>query len=170
MKFLTDLSADQYIGAFQMQMGSFTSFGEERFTGFFVGKFFSVCYHSGWEWNRKLTNEKNRAIGYVKNTPDGAEVSFVHLYGFANPISIVLLFLLGFVFGWFLWNMHGSMQTDGSAGLIISAVCGLAVMVPVVLESVLAAYFTERGQYGHGVLMAYLRNPADPWHYEKSNR
>lgn len=35
MRLFTKLSAEQYIRCFRQQMGSFSSFGEERFTGFF---------------------------------------------------------------------------------------------------------------------------------------
>ncbi len=165
MRLFTKLSAKQYIRCFRQQMGSFSSFGEERFTGFFVGCFFSVTYHSGWEWNRKFTNEKNRAIGYVKDTAEGTEVRFLRLYGYSNPLSLVTLFLIGFFAG--LLTLSGADSSgDMTPKLLIGALCGVCVMVFSALESAIVAYVTERGMYGGNILMAYLNNPADPWEQE----
>ena len=169
MKLQTKLSPDLYIRALYQQMGSFTSFLEERFTGIFVGRFFSICYHSGWEWNRRLTNEKNRAIGYVKRTPEGSEVRFIHLYGDTNPLSLALMFLAGFIVGGVAVGMSDGPYAE-HLDLYFSVLSGLFTMIFASAGTVIASYFTERGQEGCGILLAYLKDPVDPWHHEKSNR
>lgn len=165
MRLDTPLSAKEYVREFSRQMGAFTSFGEERFTGVFLGHFFSVCYHSGWEWNRKLTNEKNRAIGYVVDTPEGSEVRFLWFYGYSDPVSIALLFLLGFIAGFIVFLLNG-FELTRDEGLFVGCICGALITIPLVIESALAALLTERGQYGAGVLNAYLKNPRDPWNHD----
>ncbi len=148
-------------------MGAFSSFGEERFTGIFLGRFFSICYHSGWEWNRKLTNEKNRAIGYVRSTPAGTEVRFIRLYGLTNPISLASLFLFGYMFSWLIIGFH-SLRNNVSPAMeeiqpIFCLVAGVLVMLAVALETALGSRLTERGQYGQSILMTHLKDPKDPW-------
>lgn len=124
-----------------------------------------MAYHSGWEWNRKVSNEKNRAIGYVKDTAEGTEVRFLRLYGYSNPLSLAILFLIGFFAG--LLALSGAeYHREMNAKLIFGAQCGACVMVFSTLESVIASCVTERGQYGRKVLMAYLNNPEDPWEQE----
>lgn len=165
MRLSTKLSAEQYIRSFRQQMGAFSSFGEEHFTGFFIGRFFSVTYHSGWEWNRKFTNEKNRAIGYVRDTAVGTEVRFLRFYGYSNPLSLISIFLFGFFVG--LLALSGAeYHAEMNPKLLLGALFGACVMVFSALESAIAAYVTERGIYGGNILMAYLNNPADPWEQE----
>ena len=68
MKYDSNLPYYAYLSAMKEQMSGFTEFGIERFTGTIIGGFFSITYHSGHEFNRRITNEKHRAIGFAKPT------------------------------------------------------------------------------------------------------
>ena len=73
-------------------------FHSERVTGIVLGRFFSVAYHSPWEWNRRITSECNRAIGYVKGTGEGTEIHFIRSRGLLSPFWLVFWTLICMLF------------------------------------------------------------------------
>ncbi len=94
MKIQSELSAQRYLFAMKDRMAGHLEFGNERFTGFFFGSFFSVTYHSGYEWNRRISNQKNTAIGFVRKDANGCSVSFICLKGLLAPAQFLRAFLL----------------------------------------------------------------------------
>ncbi|MBQ9168342.1 MAG: hypothetical protein IJX67_08060 [Oscillospiraceae bacterium] len=164
MRIESNLSPEIYIAHLKRQLGRWYSFGDERFTGFVLGRFFSIVYHSGFEENRRITNEKNRAIGYAKDTPDGTEVRFIRLYGLTNPISLAALFLLGFGVCMLLCGFREVLMAD-HANVKLSLICGAVYAASVALSTAIGACITERGLYGRGILMNCLKHPDDPYTY-----
>ena len=55
------LSREDYISALKQTFRSPFQLWDERVCGTVLGPFFSVAYHSPHEWNRKITDEVNRA-------------------------------------------------------------------------------------------------------------
>lgn len=90
----SDHSKDTYLKALKKGMDSRWMFLTERTTGFFLGPFFCVTYHSGWEWNRKITNEKNTAIGIVRKEENGCRISFRNIKGLLAPHYLLGIWLL----------------------------------------------------------------------------
>ena len=125
MRIQSQLTPREYISAMMEQMQGHFDFGQERFTGFFFGKVFSVTYHSGHEWNRRISNQKNTAIGYVRQTQGGSEVRCVCLRALMAPTQFLLyycvlmvIFLLAMFF-----NAYGEF-TD----LLMAALISFAAM------------------------------------------
>jgi hypothetical protein len=157
---LSNLSKEAYLEEFRSQVkGNYFCFGEERFTGFVIGNFFSIAYHSGYEWNRRYTNEKNRAIGFVRKNGAGCKVYAVRLRGYTNPLSLIILFAVflglfaldqqNYASGWERW-FNPTNIWFALLGTVISAGISAA-----------AAALTERGQQGWAMVTSLLHCPDD---------
>lgn len=170
MRLNSELTPKTYIQKLRRRIGSFVCFGDERFTGFTIGGFFSIVYHSGFEWNRRVTNEKNRAIGYVRQNPngEGSQVRLIRLRGLTNPLSLLAMFVCFYGFGWLFYMLHGG-NVDPTLWQGISAGVSALMTAAIALLTALAAQWTERGRYGRMVLMALLRHPEDPYHHLDPN-
>ena len=154
MKYRSDLSCSAYLFSMKEQMSGFTEFGIERFTGIFVGRFFSVTYHSGHEFNRRITNEKHRAIGFVKPDENGTMISCIRLAGMTNPLSLIGIFSLFFLFT----LLKAGFETALMPELVLIDV---AFTLIVALVTAFTDSITERGQEGSKILTAFLIDPAD---------
>ena len=75
MKVHSDLQPTEYLQHLRSNLGPWYAFGDERLTGFVIGKFFSVVYHSGYEWNRRATNEKTVQLALSARTVQGQKLS-----------------------------------------------------------------------------------------------
>ncbi len=151
MKIRSDLPKEQYLDAMKSQIGSFAAFGSERFVGTILGSFFSVTYCSGSEWNRLITNEKNRAIGYVRQAEQGTEICCIRLAGLTNPVSLIILFVVCLIM----------FAASGEFGFITSCIASLCCTVLTAPISALTDSLTERGQEGNRIVTAFLHNPQD---------
>jgi hypothetical protein len=147
------------------QLDSFWSWGDERYTGIVLGNFFWVTYHSGYERNRRITNEKNRAFGYVADCHGSTMVHCVRSKGYLDPIAILGVFMLTFclavLFCWLSFFSHDipdMKQVILTMPFVISIVCTIFGAI----ISYIQTGMTERGIYGRYVLMALLHHPEDP--------
>lgn len=135
-------------------MSSFTEFGIERFTGTIMGSFFSITYHSGHEFNRRITNEKHRAIGFVRPKGDGTEISCIRLAGMTNPLSLIGIYAFCFL----LCLLRGGIELALMPQLLIAdaVITLIAAIATAFTDSI-----TERGQEGSRTLTAFLIDPVD---------
>jgi len=165
MRIQSQMTPDEYISAMQEQMQGHFDFGQERFTGFIFGKVFSVTYHSGYEWNRRISNQKNTALGYVRKTADGSEVRCVCLRALMAPTQFLLdycLLLLLSLFSIFFTGV-GYFSLLGLFALIALAMLLVAAPISALVES-----FTDEGEAGKRTLVSFLLDPSDPYaHYGK---
>ncbi len=154
MQYISKLPYSIYLYEMKQQMSGFTEFGMERFTGTIIGSFFSVTYHSGHEFNRRITNEKHRAIGFVRPDGNGTKVSCIRLAGMTNPLSLIGMF--GFLFLLFLLG-------GGVAVALMPEILALnaGMTLVVALVTAFTDSITERGQEGARVLTAFLLDPVD---------
>lgn len=154
MKYYSNLPYNDYMSAMKEQMSSVMEFGIERFTGMIIGSFFSITYHSGHEFNRRITNEKHRAIGFVRPHGDGTKVSCIRLAGMTNPLSLIGIY--GFCF--LICLLRGGLELALMPQLLtVNAIITLlAALITAFTDSV-----TERGQEGSKTLTAFLIDPAD---------
>ena len=152
----SSLTKKEYLQALRDNMEGHFAFGCERFTGFFIGNCFYVTHHAGYEWNRRITNQKNAAMGYVKECEDGCHIHFLRFRGAMCPLVFLPLFLLmGLIFtlsplakGYthlFLWGLVFAIMTIGA------------------LFSALVESMTEQGEDGRRSLLSMLVDPNDPY-------
>lgn len=156
MRIVSSVPRAQYLSEMRSQMDSFWSFGSERFVGTVIGPFFSVTYCSGSEWNRKITNEKNRAIGYVRAVPEGTEVWCVRLAGMTNPASLAILFVI-----YFIMVLVAQFNRETMLGLAFTVACAVIGTIVTAIYTAITDSLTERGQEGYRVVTAFLHDPRD---------
>ena len=154
MKVISRLKCETYLYEMKEHMSGFTEFGIERFTGIILGRFFSITYHSGHEFNRRITNEKHHAIGFARPSGDGTQIFCIRLAGMTKPLSIITMYgLLVFM----VLLIEGAQFAFSPAMLTINAV--LTAMVA--LGTAFADSITERGQEGSKMLTAFLIDPIE---------
>lgn len=145
----SELPYKQYLFELKNNLDGIFEFGEERVAGTVIWRFFSITSHAGYEWNRRITNEKQRAVGFAKPDGDGTKIYCIRLAGLTNPISLVALFLLCMVIS--LFKMEGF----SVAALQIS----LLTTVITAIISAIGDSWTERGHEAYRTLTAYLVDP-----------
>ena len=145
----SELPYKQYLFELKNNLDGIFEFGEERVAGTVIWRFFSITSHAGYEWNRRITNEKQRAVGFAKLDGDGTKIYCIRLAGLTNPISLVALFLLCMVIS--LFKMEGF----SVAALQIS----LLTTVITAIISAIGDSWTERGHEAYRTLTAYLVDP-----------
>lgn len=145
----SELTPEVYRAALKRKFEFSRGFREERVTGVFVGRFFSLAYYSGWEWNRRITNECNRAFGYLREVDGKTEVVFARGKGQLSLSWLLLLTLA--VGGLFLLVSWGEERIPW----FFSALIALAICCVTAFESLI----TERGQEGAGTVTELLRAP-----------
>jgi hypothetical protein len=159
MRFQSSLSSREYLTAMKGNMSGHLEFGAERFTGFFVGKFFYVTYHSGYEWNRRYTNQKNAAMGYIKQTECGCEVRFLRFRGVMCPLvflQLLVMILIPFLLLSFTYSIEITKE-------LLMRIAGTLVLILILLPiSTFIEACTERSQDGLKTLLSMLLDPTDP--------
>lgn len=154
MTYHSELLVKTYLYELKSQLDSIFDFGMERFTGMVIGPFFSVTHHCGYEMNRRITNEKHRAIGYVSRTENGTRIKCVRLAGMTNPLSLIGIFLF---YEFFLVISDGGALAFTAPAITVGVVMTLFIaLITAVSHSV-----TERGQEGSRILTAFLIDPVD---------
>lgn len=114
---------------------SFFGFGQERFTGWYIGNIFSVSYHNEREFGRRNYPIFNKAIGFMKHQDGETVVRYVIFRGTTDPISFVSIFLLSFLIFAYV---------DTPNPLLF----GLAWAVLIALTTFLCTLLCSDGQYG----------------------
>ena len=154
MKVISNLPFSVYLYEMKQHMGGFFEFGSERFTGFFIGRFFSITYHSGHEFNRRITNEKHRAIGFARPYEGGTKISCIRLAGLTNPLSLIGLFSFCFLICLFRGGLDLALMPEMMfANAVVTLIAALV--------SAFVCSITERGQEGSRMLTAFLIDPVD---------
>ncbi len=163
MKIPSALSKEKYLSSLKRNMSAHSEFGAERFTGFFAGRFFYVTHHCGYEWNRKITNQKNAAFGYVKESENGCEVHFIRFRGAFCPMVFLPLFLVLYAASVALFLYVGLQEFYGIGGILLIS---LAIAGPILAISLPIATFweclTEKSENGRRLLLSMLRDPTNP--------
>lgn len=151
MRFLSSDPKGKYLAELKAQMDSVFELGQERFTGFFLGGFFSVTHHSEYNWNRRITCQMNSAVGYVKLSEDGCSVHFLKFKGYLHPIRFLVL--LAFILCVLI--THNAPWKVYALSILITL--GI-VSIGAFMESL-----TEESIEGEATLLALLSNPENPY-------
>ena len=144
------LSKKDYLSELKRTFRSPFLLYDERVCGTIIGPFFSIAYHSPYEWSRRFTGECNRAWGYVKDVDGKSAVRFIRGKGEMSPFWFIfysvicyLVFLL--TYGYdpnFLW-------------------IAMAVSFVICLSSVFRSTITENGEAGFHEVTRLLLHPED---------
>ena len=153
MKIQSSMNKKDYISAMRRRMSGHFELGAERFTGFFIGTCFYVTYHSGFEWNRKITNQKNAAMGFVRSTAEGCEVHYLHFRGLLCPLVFPQLLLMMFLFSPLL----------GGEDLLYNMKFTITWTIIIAPFMTLIECCTEKSEKGRRILLSFLRDPDDPY-------
>lgn len=129
-------------------------FYTERVTGITIGRFFSVAYHSPFEWNRRITGECNRAIGYVKGIGGKTEIHFIRSRGMLSAFWLVFWTLICALFS------NISMDEISLFGWFVC----FAISVGICCVTAFQDSLTDAGQEGAGIITALLEKP-DEFYY-----
>lgn len=151
MRIQSTMAKPKYLSELKSRMDRHFELGVERCTGFFLGSLICVTYHSGWEWNRRIRNQKNTALGIVRNTETGCEVRYINLKGLLAP-----QYLLGLLVFLVLSCLLLSMGTNLLPYLLPTSI-GLGILIALLdawLESL-----TRLSQNGAKALQEILASP-----------
>lgn len=153
------LSRKVYLRALKGSLDEMFAFGEARLIGTIIGPFFSVTYCSGYEFNHKITNEKSRAIGFVREMDGQAEVRCVRLKGLTNPVSLCILYAMCIV----MFAVADVFANSGFSVMAEPAVWwgSLVATFMIALITAVQDSLTEQGQKGSETLTRILLHPED---------
>lgn len=155
------LSKKEYISALKGRMGSPFHFGMERSCGFFLGGFFYITHHCSHEWNRKITGERNTAIGIVNKDGDGCKVRYFMIKGLLAPHCLLGMFLFCLAICLIVLLQEDVDPATRVFTLPISIVFPLlAGLGTAVIEGT-----TEQSEEGAKILRCMLLDPSDPFSY-----
>ncbi len=162
MRIETGYHQDTYLEALRENMGSHFDFSVERFTGFFFGRMFTITHHADFVWNRRITNEKNTAVGFVRKHPEGCEVCFIHVRGLLAPPQFLLYLLIGSA----AYLLPIPFYSDLPSGLFpVMLLVSLGITGVIAVISAIAESFTEESEAGRKMLFSLLMNPENPYEY-----
>lgn len=153
MKYKSKLPQPVYLYEMKEHLGSGGG-GVEGLTGFVIGNFFSVTYHSGHEFNRRITNEKHRAIGFARSDGDGTKISCIRLAGLTNPLSLLVIYACFFLTFLLIGGAEIALKPE-----ILWLIAGMTLFLA--LGTAFTDSITERGQEGSKMLTAFLIDPVD---------
>ena len=154
MRIPVPISKKRYLYELRQQLGSFTALWSERFTGVVFGNFIYITHHAGFEFNRRITNEKSRAIGFVTKQENGCAVNVICTRGYLDPWWMGIFYML-FLFSLLLKDGNSL----GSDAFWLAGVCSVLFG----LLSYIQCWFTERGRQGMWELCSLLQDPCRFW-------
>jgi len=151
MRFISSDPKGKYLAELKAQMDSVFDIRQERFTGFFLGGFFSVTHHSEYHWNHRITSQLNSAVGYVKKGKDGCSVHFLKSKGYLHPIRFLILLACVLM-----------IPITQNAPWTVYA---LSILITLGVVSIVAFIesLTEESIEGEARLLALLSNPENPY-------
>ena len=163
MIFHSDLPKKAYLAAMKSNMSGHLELGVERFTGFFIGNCFYVTHHAGYQWNQKITNQKNTAIGFVKDAPadeGGCDIHFFQCKGLLCPFVFLPTFLV---------ILFAELLTYGTVEPFTSETFWTCFTILLIVMAIFAPIYTlmeastDGSIQGEKMLLFLLSNPTDPY-------
>ena len=144
------LSREDYISALKQTFHSPFQLWDERVCGTVLGSFFSIAYHSPHEWNRKITDEVNRAWGFVKQADGKTQVYFIRGKGNLSPFWFVIYAL--FCYLMLLVNLDHD-------PVLVWVSLGISLFMCIV--TAFQSSITEAGAAGFHEVTRLLQHPED---------
>lgn len=156
----SDLEKREYLGELKRSFKNPFFIFDERVCGIVMGPFFSVAYHSPYEWNRRITSECNRAWGYVKERNGKSEVRCVFGKGMLSPFWLVFYMLLCFVMFVLIFAYHDAVR-DVVSEFRAFFWCSVVVSLIVCVVSAVHSCLTDQGLLGQAELIRLLEKPEE---------
>lgn len=161
MNIHSPLSKKTYLNALKERMGSPFRFGSERCCGIFPGGLLYVTHHCSHEWNRRITGERNTAIGIVQRDGEGCRIRCFVVKGLLAPHYLLGLFLFCLaccLSALLAGNLEPSI-------MIYTLPISLAVSVLTGVGTALMESLTDESAEGQRILHSILLDPTDPFSY-----
>ena len=155
MRIESPLTTKEYLSALKNNMSSSLDFGQERFTGFFIGRLFYVTHHCDYEWDRRLSSPKNATMGYVGNAANGCSVRFLTARGMMCPLVFLPVLCIMLFAGVLMGAKYDNVQMSVVIALIVTV-----IYAPI---NALIELMSERSEAGHKALLSMLMDPTDPY-------
>ena len=149
----SDLSRKEYLDELKRCLRNPFLIYDERVCGIIIGPFFSIAYHSPYEWNRKISGEINRAWGFVKEAEGKSQVKFIRGKGMLSPFWLIFYFLL--------CQAIILLKGENAFGEPIFIWVSLIISVGVSVISAFESLITEQGEAGFHEITRILRNPKE---------
>lgn len=146
----TELSKAQYLEKLKQTFRSPFLLRDERVCGVVLGSFFSVAYHSPYEWNRRITAECNRAWGYVKEENGQTTVTFIRGKGLLSPFWLMFDAALIYLILLLKFGHH-------RAFLLVAFGISFVICLATAFESII----TDAGEAGFQEVTRLLLHPED---------
>jgi hypothetical protein len=161
MKLQSSLSKKEYLRALKGRMESPFRFGLERFCGFHLGGLFYVTHHCSHEWNRKITGERNTAIGIVRKDGDGCKARYFVIKGLLAPHCLLGMFLFCLAI-----CLVVLLQEDVDPATRIFTL-PISIVFPLFagLGTAVTEGMSERSEEGEKILRCMLLDPSDPFSF-----
>ncbi len=144
------LSKQEYLSRLRDTFRSPFGIYSERVCGITLGPFFSVAYHSPYEWNRRITSECNRAWGMVKEVDGKTEVRFFRGKGYLSPFWLLFFTLFGYVV---------LLLSAGYEPAFVWVSFGISLLLCIV--SAFESTITAQGEAGFHEISRLLLNPEE---------
>lgn len=161
MNIHSTLPKKEYLTALKERMESPFRFGSERCCGWFPFGLLYVTHHCSHEWNRRITGERNTAIGIVQKDGDGCRIRFFVVKGLLAPHYLFLVFL-------FCLTCCLAVLLRNSADPVVDLYTlplSLAFSLVTGITTAIAESFTDRSAEGKRILHSILLDPTDPFSY-----
>ena len=148
----------EYKKAMKARMGSRFAIGSERFTGIFIGRFFYITHHAGYEWNRRITCQTNSAWGRIKKSESGSDIHFHKAYGWFCPHMLLLYIVIMAIPCWELITSWEQLPA-----LVNLLMAGIIILMPIIYSAIEST--TDASIEGEKSLMGLIKDPADLFAY-----
>ena len=146
--FQSELCRKDYLTKLKQTFRSPFLLFSEHVSGIVIGPFFSVAYHSPYEWNRRITSECNRAWGYVQEIDGKTTVRFVRGKGLLTPSW----FLIYTVLCYLIFLLSGMYEP-----VFFAISCGIALVA--CLATAFQSIITDAGEAGFHEVTRLLMYP-----------
>ena len=157
MHIISPLSPDDYRNAVRASLSNFSNPYRERFTGFFIGKWFYLSHHCEHEYGHRNTPHC-AAVGYIKKVENGSELHYLSFRGMLCPLTILPLLIL-----WIVICLSAQpFQLHPISSILIGT---LLIMFLAGLETIFES-LSERSQEGVDALTALIDDPIAPFRDE----
>lgn len=147
MQLISKLSVKEYSSQMRRRVRLFPHPFSGGLSGIVIGRFFSVANRADAEWNRRITHECCRAIGYITEEDGQTVVKFFHTYGHLSVFWLIFWTVIAFIIS--------LKSNDLMIQLIFAPISSLVICLITGFEH----FLTDNGQAVKADLHRFLEAP-----------
>ena len=151
------LSPEDYRNAVKASLNNFTNPFSEHFSGIFIGNWFYLAHHCGYEFDRRSTPQ-SAAVGYMKETIYGSSIHYLTFRGLFCPVAFLITLSLCIGFCLMIDDPQNYPWKHIKIGI------GLALFIATSFTC--GELFSERSDESHEALMELMDDPIAPFRDE----